>query len=110
MTRWLADRAEIVKATVAQLRKDLSMDEEQLPEPPVGDEAFELLRGHVLTRLRALQSQGAHALQVAMYRVDIPEAHLRRTMADGGLHALAGECIIRALQKVLTRLRSAGRY
>ena len=51
-----------------------------------------------------------HDLQVAMYRVDIPEAHLKRTLAQGGLHALAGECVLRELQKVLTRLRFAGRY
>jgi hypothetical protein len=45
-----------------------------------------------------------------MYRVDIPEAHMRRTLALGGLDALAGECVLRSLQKVLTRLRFAGRY
>jgi hypothetical protein len=31
-------------------------------------------------------------------------------MALGGVHALAGECVLRALQKVLTRLRFAGRF
>ena len=104
------DRAEVLASTVAQLRKDLALTDDELPEPPVGEQAFETLRTLVLPRLEALQRQSATALQTAMYRVDIPEAHLRRTMASGGLHALAGECVLRALQKVLTRLRFAGRF
>jgi hypothetical protein len=104
------DRVEVLRSTVEQLRKDLALDAEQLPLPAVGDEAFELLREAVLPVLEALEINGAHALQVAMYRVDIPEAHLRRTMAYGGLQALAGEVVLRALQKVLTRLRYAGRF
>ncbi len=104
------DRAEVLGSTVAQLRKDLGMTEDELPEPPVGDNTFEDLRASVLPRLEDLQEKGAHDLQVIMYRVDIPEGHLRRTMANGGLRALAGECVVRALQKVLTRLRFAGRY
>ncbi len=104
------DRAEVLASTVAQLRKDLALTDDELPEPPVGDQAFEMLRTMVLPHLEALQRQSAIALQTAMYRVDIPEAHLRRTMASGGLHALAGECVLRALQKVLTRLRFAGRF
>lgn len=104
------DRAEVLASTVAQLRKDLSLTDHELPEPPVGEQAFETLRMQVLPRLAFLQRQSATALQTAMYRVDIPEAHLRRTLAGGGLHALAGECVLRALQKVLTRLRFAGRY
>ena len=86
------------------------MDAEALPEPLVGEEAFEQLRERVLPRLQELQRRGVSALQVAVYRVDIPEVHLRRTLALGGLHALAGECVLRALQKVLTRLRYAGRF
>ncbi len=109
MQRWL-DRAEVLMATVAQLRKDLSMSDNDLPEPPVGEEAFEQLRAYVLPRLEALHRTSVAALQTAMYRVDIPEPHLKRTMALGGLHALAGECVLRALQKVLTRMRFAGRY
>jgi hypothetical protein len=76
----------------------------------VGEAAFETLREAVLPTLQTLQSRSVHALQVAMYRVDIPEAHLHRTVAAGGLHALAGEVVVRALQKVLTRLRYAGRF
>ncbi|MBL8009142.1 MAG: hypothetical protein JNJ64_00935, partial [Flavobacteriales bacterium] len=48
-----------------------------------------------------------HALGVVLYRVDLPEAHARRSMAAGGLPELAGQLVLRALQKVLTRLRSA---
>ena len=104
------DRAEVLASTVAQLRKDLSLSDAELPVPEVSEEAFEVLRAAVLPRLEELQRQSTTGLQTAMYRVDIPEAHLRRTMALGGLHALAGECVLRALQKVLTRLRFAGRF
>jgi hypothetical protein len=109
VNRWL-DKAEVLSSTVDQLRKDLSMSAEELPLPALGEEAFEELRSAVLPRLEALQAKGTAVLQVAIYRVDIPEAHMRRTMAHGGLYALAGECVLRALQKVLTRLRFAGRY
>jgi hypothetical protein len=64
----------------------------------------------VLPLLQDLQDSGTQALQVVMYRVDIPEAHLRRTMGHGGLSGLADEVVLRALQKVLTRLRYAGRF
>ena len=104
------DRAEVLAATVLQLRKDLSLSDERLPLPVVGEKAFEELRRTVLPALQTLQAQSAHALKVAMYRVDIPEPHLRRTTAQGGLHALAGEVVLRALQKVLTRLRFAGKF
>lgn len=109
VVRWL-DKAEVLASTVEQLRKDLSMTAEELPVPLLGDEAFEHLRTSVLPRLETLHSKGTTVLQVAIYRVDIPEAHMRRTMARGGLRELAGECVLRALQKVLTRLRFAGRY
>lgn len=108
--RRFLDRAEVLSSTVDQLRKDLSLTADELQEPPVGDGAFEGLRAGVLPVLQQLQGRGSQALQTAMYRVDIPEAHLRRTMEAGGLHALAGECVLRALQKVLTRLRFAGRF
>ncbi|MBL7981590.1 MAG: hypothetical protein JNL52_07235 [Flavobacteriales bacterium] len=104
------DRAELLASTVAQLRKDLSLSDAELPVPEVSEETFEVLRAAVLPRLEELQRQSTTGLQTAMYRVDIPEAHLRRTMSLGGLHSLAGECVLRALQKVLTRLRFAGRF
>lgn len=104
------DRAEVLHATVEQLRKDLALGATDLVPPVVGDKAFEALREQVHPALRTLDDRGEHALKVAMYRVDIPEEHLRRTVASGGLHALAGEVVLRALQKVLTRLRHAGRF
>ncbi|MEO8589882.1 MAG: hypothetical protein ABI432_10965 [Flavobacteriales bacterium] len=104
------DRAEVLKDTTAQLTKDLAQPEEGFALPTLGETAFEELRGQVLPVLEGLSERGAHSLQVAMYRVDIPEAHMRRTMAQGGLPALAGECVLRALQKVLTRMRFAGRF
>ncbi|MBL7963017.1 MAG: hypothetical protein JNM31_04145 [Flavobacteriales bacterium] len=109
LQRWL-DRAEVLRDTVAQLRKDLGLEEIGLPEPEVGEEAFEELRVHVLPRLQELEAQGESVLRAAMYRVDIPEGHYHRTLAAGGLNDLAGECVLRALQKVLTRMRYAGRF
>lgn len=106
----LLDRAEVLHATVEQLRKDLALGATELVPPVAGETAFEALREQVHPVLRTLDDRGEHALKVAMYRVDIPEAHLRRTLASGGLHALAGEVVLRALQKVLTRLRHAGRF
>ncbi len=104
------DRAEVLQAVVEQLRKDLSISEEELPRPELNDRTFDLLSAMVLPVLLDLDARGAHALQVAMYRVDIPEAHLHRTMGRGGLAALSNEVVLRALQKVLTRMRYAGRY
>ncbi len=104
------DRAEVLRDTVAQLDKDLAGTGQGFTSPEIGETAFEELRSQVLPVLEALNERGAHALQVAMYRVDIPEPHMRRTMAHGGLQALAGECVLRALQKVLTRMRFAGRF
>ena len=104
------DRAEVLGATVEQLRKDLAVGHDGIVPPDDPEDAFEHLRQQVLPILRTLADTGDHALRVAMYRVDIAEAHLRRTMERGGLDALAGEVVMRALQKVLTRLRFAGRY
>lgn len=104
------DRAEVLSATVEQLRKDLSLEASEMPQPAVSEQAFEQLREQVKPVLDGLLARGVHALQVVMYRVDIPEAHLRRTLGSGGVHALAGEVVLRALQKVLTRLRYAGRF
>lgn len=104
------DHAEVLQRTMDQLTKDLALEEHALTTPPVPTDAFEALRSQVFPILQALSRRGDHHLRVAMYRVDIPEQHMRRTMARGGLEALAGEVVLRALQKVLTRLRSAGRF
>ena len=104
------DRAEILLAVVDQLRKDLGLSEQEFGTPETGDAAFEALRSQVLPVLQSSSGRGDHALKVVMYRVDIPELHMRRTMTTGGLHALAGEVVVRALQKVLTRMRFAGRF
>ncbi len=104
------DRAEVLRSTMEQLCKDLALSVEDLHTPSEPDTAFEGLREQVLPVLERLGSQGDHALKVAMYRVDIPEPHFRRTLRSGGLQALAGEVVLRALQKVLTRLRFAGRF
>lgn len=102
--------AEVLERTLDQLRKDLALGSTELSAPADPANAFEDLRVQVLPVLRTLEERGAQAVKVAMYRVDIPEPHLRRAMAAGGLDALAGEVVLRALQKVLTRLRFAGRY
>lgn len=103
--RWL-DKAEVLAETVAQLRKDLNAPE--LAEPEVGEGAFEALRAQVLPVVEARHRQGQHALGVVLYRVDLPEAHAKRSMAAGGLPELAGQVVLRCLQKVLTRKRFAG--
>ncbi|MBK8613362.1 MAG: hypothetical protein IPN85_07685 [Flavobacteriales bacterium] len=103
--RWL-DQAEVLAETVAQLCKDLSIPE--LATPEVGEGAFEALRQQVLPILEDRQRQGQHALGVVLYRVDVPEAHAKRSMAAGGLPELAGQVVLRCLQKVLTRKRFAG--
>lgn len=99
---------EVLVATLEQLRKDLDQQWIQLPEPGPG--AFEQLRGQVLPVLEHSAAQGDHALKVILYRVDIAEVRYRTALNAGGLRALAGEVVLRALQKVLTRLRFAGRY
>jgi hypothetical protein len=103
------DRSEVLQATMDQLGKDLALAVDELHMPQDHTDAFERLRAEVLPVLQRMEAEGDR-LRVAMYRVDIPEPHFRRTMASGGLHALAGEVVLRALQKVLTRLRYAGRY
>lgn len=104
------DRAEVLAATVDQLRKDLAVGQEAIIPPDDPSNAFEHLQAQVEPILQGLSASGDHALRVAMYRVDIAEAHLRRTLDRGGSDALAGEVVLRALQKVLTRMRFAGRY
>lgn len=104
------DRGDVLRATMDQLCKDLALEPSKLTAPTDPADAFEALRAQVLPVLRSLSDRGPHPLQVAMYRVDIAEPHMRRAMAAGGLHALAGEVVLRALQKVLTRLRSVGRF
>jgi hypothetical protein len=95
--------AEVRRAVVEQLRKDLAAGEE-LAEPPAGDTAFEALRAQVLPLLEEKQCRGVHDLQVALYRVDLGEQVAREAVRLGGLHELAGRVVLRALQKVLTRL------
>lgn len=104
------DRSEILTATVEQLRKDLSVGEDRISIPAMGEGTFELLRSQVIPIMEELQAAGAHALQVSMYRVDITENRMRWALDHGGIAALAGEAVLRCLQKVLTRMRHAGRF
>lgn len=98
--------AEVLADTVAQLRKDLNAPDLEVPE--VGEGAFEALRAQVLPVVEDRSRQGQHALGVVLYRVDLPEAHAKRCMAAGGHPELAGQLVLRCLQKVLTRKRFAG--
>lgn len=104
------DRAEVLASTIAQLRKDLALTEEELPLPVVGEEAFERLRAHVLDALDRWTSAGSSALSRAVNRVDLTERVVSAAMDRGGLHELAGAMVIRCLQKVLMRHRYAGRF
>lgn len=101
------DEAEVLAATVAQLRKDL--DAPELAAPPVGEEAFEAVRAQVVARLSAMQEAGGGGLSRAVNRVDLTEPQVDRALAEGGLPGLAGLMVLRCLQKVLLREHFAGR-
>lgn len=96
------DEAEVRRAVVEQLRKDLVAGDE-LADVEAGPAAFEALRAQVLPLLEAKQRRGVHDLQVALYRVDLGEPVAREALRLGGLKELAGRVVLRALQKVLTR-------
>jgi hypothetical protein len=104
------DRADVLRETVAQLRKDLACDEEALRQPPVGDAAFEALREQLLVLLEAWQRSQPASLSRAINRVDLNERQVNEATARGGLHELAGSMVVRCLQKVLSRHRFAGRF
>ncbi len=105
-----ADRAEVLRRTVDQLNKDLGMQADPIKAPPADDQAFEVLRAQVFPLLERLFTTDPHAANVAMYRVDIPQFLRDRALAEGGIHALAGEVVLRCLQKVLTRMRFSGEF
>lgn len=102
------DRAEVLALTVAQLRKDLGLDPRELPEPVLGDGAFETLRGSVEDALVGWQRTGSAGFSRAINRVDLTERMVTNAMAHGGLHELAGTMVRRCLLKVLLRKRFAG--
>ncbi|HRH36779.1 MAG TPA: hypothetical protein PK760_00445 [Flavobacteriales bacterium] len=104
------DRAEVLVSTVEQLRKDLSLSNEELPQPAVGEEAFETLRTHVLEALERWTRTNTLAFSRAVNRVDLTERMVNNATDRGGLHELAGVMVIRCLQKVLSRHRYAGRF
>ncbi len=101
------DEAEVLLAVVLQLRKDLN--EESIPLPAVGEQAFEELRAAVLALLEDWQRMGSSALSRAINRVDLTEAMVERALGHGGTKELAGFMVLRTLQKVLIRERFAGR-
>lgn len=103
------DRAEVLAATVAQLRKDLGAGAEELPEPALGTETFEQLRSEVLQLLERWERVEPLALSRAVNRVDLTERMVDRAMDLGGLHQLAGSMVLRCLQKVLLRKHFASR-
>ena len=100
------NEAEVLRATVQQLRKDLN--EEEIPIPEVGDGAFERLRVVVLERMENWQRADPTAFSRAINRVDLSERQVDHAMLRGGLHELAGDMVLRCLLKVLLRKRFAG--
>lgn len=100
LRRWL-DEAEVLEATVQQLRKDLN--EPGLPLPEVGPHAFEELRAAVSGRMDAWQQGDPSAFSRAVNRVDLTERMVTGATGRGGLHELAGMMVLRCLQKVLLR-------
>jgi len=101
------DEAAVLQGTVLQLRKDLQA--EHLELPVVGEAAFEELRAQVLALVEERERAGAHAFGLVVNRVDLTERQVREALAAGGLHALAASIVLRCLQKVLSRMRYAGR-
>jgi len=100
LRKWL-DEAEILRATVAQLRKDLELPD--LLEPGVGESAFETLRAVVLAALEQWASGNSAALSRAINRVDLNERQVDGITAREGMFGLAGLMVLRCLQKVLLR-------
>jgi len=100
LRKWL-DEAEILRAAVAQLRKDLELPE--LVEPPVGEGAFEALRAGVLAALERWAAANSAAMSRAINRVDLTERQLNGATGAEGLPGLAGLMVLRCLQKVLLR-------
>jgi hypothetical protein len=94
---------EVMQGVVAQLGKDLGAPGAITAVAPDAG-AFEALRAQVLPILEEKHQRSVHELQVAMYRVDLGERVTREAMRLGGLNELAGRVVLRALQKVLTRL------
>jgi hypothetical protein len=109
LRRWL-DRQEVLSSTVSQLRKDLSLSVDELVEPPSDEGAFEALRAQVLAALDRWQGADPAFLSRAINRIDLTEGQVNAAMGRGGFQELAGTMVLRALQKVLTRMRFAGRY
>ncbi|MBK6542509.1 MAG: hypothetical protein IPG10_14745 [Flavobacteriales bacterium] len=103
------DRAEILRDTVEQLRKDLALSPDEFASPEVGDAAFEQLRAGVLGHLEAWQVRLPAAFARAVNRVDLTERMVDEAMARGGLSELAGVMVQRCLLKVLLRKRFAGK-
>ncbi len=99
------DRAEVLGATVQQLRKDLALAPEALPEPEVGDAAFEQLRASVLRALDHWTRTGSSAFSRAVNRVDLTERMVNDATDRGGLHELAALMVQRCLLKVMLRKR-----
>ena len=94
---------EVMRGVVEQLGKDLSAPD-AISAVPADAGAFEALRAQVLPVLEEKHQRSVHELQVAMYRVDLGERVTQEAMRLGGLNELAGRVVLRALQKVLTRL------
>lgn len=103
------DRAEVLAATVAQLRKDLTLSAEELPAPAAGENAAEVLRNAIAAKLEEWTRTGSPALSRAVNRVDLTERMVTGATDRGGLGELAGTMVLRCLQKVLLRKHFAAR-
>ncbi|MCB9178885.1 MAG: hypothetical protein H6590_05635 [Flavobacteriales bacterium] len=104
------ERREVLLLTIAQLVKDLHLDEGAIRVPVDPAQAMEDLRDQVVPVLDRLDQQGRQVLRSALYRVDLPGSGVDRLLAAGDHGALAAMVVLRCLQKVLTRLRFKGAY
>jgi hypothetical protein len=102
-----ADAAKLLERTAAQLRKDLGVATLRAPVP--GRHALEDLRGQVLEILERGPLAQAAARARAINRIDLTEGAVREAIRLGGQGELAGQMVLRCVQKVLSRERFSGR-
>ena len=104
------ERREVLLLTIAQLSKDLNLDEGVIRVPEDPAQAIDDLRDQVVPELEGLAQQGGQVLRSALYRVDLPGTGVDGLLASGDHRSLSAMVVLRSLQKVLTRLRFKGEF
>ncbi|HNR56440.1 MAG TPA: hypothetical protein PKJ19_14830 [Flavobacteriales bacterium] len=104
------EKSDVLQLTIAQLIKDLNLEEGSIRIPPDPTQAMEDLRAQLVPELERIARQGGHVLRSVLYRVDLPGSGVDDLLATGDHDALSAMVVLRCLQKVLTRLRFKGDY